>query len=192
VAPPIPTPVWCTLPAVVSQPADPRAQRVARLLETLVRVKGVSFRQLERQLGASVGTAHRIFTGAISLKLSHILDILEILDVAPTLFFRIAFEDTAPQALGEAEALLAQTQKINRPTASETGLEAVPDENFLRLVEVALKRFGVIPAKHQKASQGPPKAGAKATPKDASQSPRPTRRQRGAGKPHRAKRPGRV
>jgi transcriptional regulator with XRE-family HTH domain len=176
---------------VVSQPPDPRAQRVARLLETLVRVKGVSFRQLERQLGASVGTARRIFTGAISLKLSHILDILEILEVPPTLFFRIAFEDTAPQVLGEAEALLAQAQKITLPKL-ETGLEAVPDENFLRLVEVALERFGVIPAKHEKESQGPPKAGAKASPKAPPERPRPTRRQRGAGKPHRAKRLGRV
>jgi transcriptional regulator with XRE-family HTH domain len=176
---------------VVSQPPDPRAQRVARLLETLVRVKGVSLRQLERQLGASVGTARRIFTGAISLKLSHILDILAILDVPPALFFRIAFEDTAPQALGEAETLLAQAQKITLP---KTELEAVPDENFLRLVEVALERFGVIPAKpHKEESQGPPpKAGAKAIPKAAPERPGPARRQREARKPHRARRPGRV
>jgi transcriptional regulator with XRE-family HTH domain len=173
---------------VVSQPPDPRVQRVARLLETLVRVKGVSFRHLERQLGASVGTARRIFTGAIAFKLSHIFDILAVLDVPPSLFFRMAFEDAAPpQALDEAEVLLAKAQKITQPPLSlGTDLEPVPDESFLRLVEVALQQLGVIPAKPQKEKrQAPANTRSKAT----AHRPQPTRRQTGADKKSRAKRP---
>jgi transcriptional regulator with XRE-family HTH domain len=177
--------------AVVPQPPDPRVQRVARLLETLVRVKGISLRHLERQLGASVGTARRIFTGAISFKLSHILDILEIVDIPPALFFRIAFEDSDPQALDEAQVLLAKAQKITLPKAKlETDPEPVLDEKFLRLVEVALERFGVIPAKPSEEHQDPPKASAKATQKDDPHPPRAPRRRRGVGKQHRVERPG--
>jgi transcriptional regulator with XRE-family HTH domain len=150
---PLPTSFqWCTLPAVVAQPPDPRAQRVARLLETLVRVQGISLRNLERQLGVSMGTARRIFNGVIALKLSHILDILEILDIPPATFFRIAFEDTDPQVSGEAEELLLQAQRITRPTAQRK-IDAVPDENFLRLVEVSLQRLGVIPSAPQRAKK---------------------------------------
>ena len=132
---------WCTLPAVTAQPPDPRAQRVARLLETLVRVQGISLRNLERQLGASVGTARRIFNGVITLKLSHILDILEVLDIPPATFFRIAFEDTDAQVLGESQTLLIQAQSIR----AQRETQPVPDASFLRLVEASLQQLGVIP-----------------------------------------------
>jgi transcriptional regulator with XRE-family HTH domain len=130
---------------VVAQPPDPRTQRVARLLETLVRVQGISLRHLERQLGVSMGTVRRIFNGVIALKLSHILDILEILDIPPAIFFRIAFEDTDPQISSEAQELLLQAQRITRPT-TQRKIEPVPDESFLRLVEVSLQKLGVIPS----------------------------------------------
>jgi hypothetical protein len=92
-----------------------------------------------------MGTARRIFNGVIALKLSHILDILEILDIPPATFFRIAFEDTDPQVSGEAQELLLQAQRITRPPAKRA-TETLPDETFLRLVEVSLQQLGVIPS----------------------------------------------
>jgi transcriptional regulator with XRE-family HTH domain len=169
---------WYTL-AVPSQPPDLRVQPIAQLLETLVRIKGFSLRELERRLGVSVGTARRIFSGAIAFKLSHILDILAILEVPPALFFRIAFEDLNPQALDEAEVLLAKAQKINLPPAKVgTGPEPVVDEQFIGLVEVALKRFGIIPVTpHKEESPRPPKKSAKAT-QNQQGNPRPPRTRR--------------
>jgi transcriptional regulator with XRE-family HTH domain len=134
--------------AVASPSPDPRVQKLAEMLETAVRAKHFSLRELERRLGVSSGTARRLFDGVIELKLRHVLDILEILDIEPALFFRIAYETTNRSNLEDAARLLETARKVALPAVElEIDDKPVPDEKLVLLVEAALERLGVTPAK---------------------------------------------
>ncbi|MGH9362346.1 MAG: helix-turn-helix domain-containing protein, partial [Thermoanaerobaculia bacterium] len=65
--------------------------RVKDLLKTVVRVAGMSHREMERKLGQSPGYLSRLFAGAIELKLRHIIEILSLIDVEPAEFFQLAY-----------------------------------------------------------------------------------------------------
>ncbi len=85
-------------------------QEVARLRETLaalIDLSGLSRRQIERCLAeqdAGVDLT-RLLSGRFALKLYHLLDILEVLQVHPLEFFRMVF--SAPEKRSPLMARLA-------------------------------------------------------------------------------------
>ena len=69
-----------------TKPEETGAADVAQLLEVLraaIQLRKVSSRQIEREMGLSIGFLTRILTGQVSLRVSHVLQICAILDVAP-------------------------------------------------------------------------------------------------------------
>jgi transcriptional regulator with XRE-family HTH domain len=100
----------------MADPAEltPEVARILSLLELLVAAKKVSVREVERRLKVSNGMLGRLFSGKISLKLQHILDLLEILEVTSKTFFRVAYslDDTGSM---KAEELLRQVQSLAFP-----------------------------------------------------------------------------
>src|SRR5438270_2384546 len=75
----------------MADPAEltPETARIPALLEVRIASRKIRIRELERRLKVSNGTCARLFSGKISLKFQHILDILAILDVTPRAFFRV-------------------------------------------------------------------------------------------------------
>ncbi len=65
--------------------------RIRELLRTVVRVAGVSNREMERQLGQSPGYLSRLFAGTIEIKLRHVLEILRLVKVEPAEFFHLVY-----------------------------------------------------------------------------------------------------
>src|ERR1700730_15117159 len=83
--------------------AREEARRYAQLLRQVVELSGVSERAVERRLALGGGTLSRIFGGRIELKLSHLLAILEVVDIKPERFFQLAavvLEGAAEESLG--------------------------------------------------------------------------------------------
>lgn len=72
---------------------DDEIRRAARLLESLIQVTGESQEELERQLEASPGYLSRLLAGRVELKLRHILAILRVLEIEPSLFFQTLYSD---------------------------------------------------------------------------------------------------
>jgi transcriptional regulator with XRE-family HTH domain len=70
---------------------DAEVARISELLKTAIRMAGVSNREIERRLGLSGGYLSRLFSGGIELKVKHILDISEVIDLDAGEFFQIVF-----------------------------------------------------------------------------------------------------
>ena len=75
---------------------DDEVRRAAKLLDVLIQATGVSPEELERRLEASPGYLGRLLSGAVELKLRHILAILRILEIDPTLFFQTLYPESGP------------------------------------------------------------------------------------------------
>jgi transcriptional regulator with XRE-family HTH domain len=142
----------------MADPAEltPEVSRILSLLEVLIAARKVSIREMERRLKVSNGTLARLFSGKISLKFQHILDLLEILEVAPKAFFRVAYSLDDPGTM-KAEELLRQVQNLAFPDPPMPAV--LTRDDIQKMIEDALA-----------ARQDPPKAKA--------QAPRPRRKPR--------------
>ncbi|HEV2852485.1 MAG TPA: helix-turn-helix transcriptional regulator [Thermoanaerobaculia bacterium] len=61
----------------------PEIKHVLETLRTAIKVLGYSVRDIEKQLGYSQGYLSRVFSGAIELKVEHVVDIALALKMAP-------------------------------------------------------------------------------------------------------------
>jgi transcriptional regulator with XRE-family HTH domain len=121
----------------MADPAEltPEVSRILSLLEVLIAARKVSIREMERRLKVSNGTLARLFSGKISLKFQHILDLLEILEVAPKAFFRVAYSLDDPGTM-KAEELLRQVQTLAFPDPPVPA--ALTREDIQKMIEDAL------------------------------------------------------
>ncbi len=74
-----------------SDASDAEVARIAELLKMAIRMSGASNREIERRLGLSGGYLSRLFAGGIELKVKHILDISDVIQLDPGEFLQIAF-----------------------------------------------------------------------------------------------------
>lgn len=104
-------------------------QRLIQMLRVAMRILDVSNRDVEKQLGLSYGYLSRLFSGAIELKVEHILQILEVLGLTPAEFFQLAYpRRTAPpsEAAARMRTILDGFGPIapeERPPAGEVSSE---------------------------------------------------------------------
>jgi len=121
-------------------------RRSAKMLESVVRMYGLSARQLEEKLSYGAGTVNRLFSGKIELKLRHILLILEVIGIPPSQFFREVFpEDDRPRSEPEmASRLLDLLERHAPPRRSiQPAPPSVSDEDLDRRILDALNRLGI-------------------------------------------------
>lgn len=126
---------------------DDEIRRVARLLETLVKVEKVPVRELEQRLELGGGTLNRVFNGKIELKLRHILLVLEALEIRPLAFFDQAFRARDGEEDERAAWLLDAVERLRRPTPPEPGPGTVPlsERAVRRIVIDVLHEVGLTP-----------------------------------------------
>lgn len=123
-------------------------RRCAKMLESVVRMDGLSARQLEEKLNYGAGTVNRLFSGKIELKLRHILLILEVIGIPPSQFFREVFpEDERPRSEPEMASrlldLLERHAAPRRPPARPAATSGLSDAELDRRILEALERLGV-------------------------------------------------
>jgi transcriptional regulator with XRE-family HTH domain len=81
---------------------DEHVARLNSVLRSAIRLSEYSNRDIERKLGFSGGYLSRLFGGQIDIKMSHILNVLEIIGLYPSEFFQMAF----PPQEGEPSPLM--------------------------------------------------------------------------------------
>jgi transcriptional regulator with XRE-family HTH domain len=78
--------------------------RILDLLRTLIRILGLSNREIERRAGFSPSYLSRLFGNYLELKYEHVLEIGRALGITPREFFELAYPDSAE----------AQTESMTR------------------------------------------------------------------------------
>ncbi|MFL6198632.1 MAG: hypothetical protein ACJ76J_05625 [Thermoanaerobaculia bacterium] len=77
--------------ALIDSNIDSETRRLAELLDRVVRLSKRSRRSLEADLGLGSSGLSKILKGTIRLQVSHVLSVLEALQVDPYDFFRVAY-----------------------------------------------------------------------------------------------------
>ena len=75
---------------------DAKTEQLARVLKLLIRFSKVQNQEIEKKLGFSGGYMSRLLSGRIDIKISHILEIADILHMHPQEIFSIAFSQAGP------------------------------------------------------------------------------------------------
>jgi transcriptional regulator with XRE-family HTH domain len=66
-------------------------KRLLNVLKTAMKILDLTNRDLEKKLGLSYGYLSRLFSGAIELKVEHVLDLCGALGLRPAELFHIAY-----------------------------------------------------------------------------------------------------
>jgi hypothetical protein len=116
-------------------------QRVARLLESVVKLSRVPVREVERRAQYGAGTLSRLFSGRIELKLRHIWEVLDAVGMEPENFFQIVFRrDQEDSGTLAAQILAALRTHGYRPDQTSL-VETITDEELERRIEAAVERI---------------------------------------------------
>lgn len=118
-------------------------QRLLQVLRVAMRILDVSNRDIEKALGLSYGYLSRLFSGAIELKVEHILQILEVLGLTPAEFFQLAY----PRKAAPSESALRMRAILDgfgpiapeeRPPAPELSSEEI-EKTVSRVLQKMLR-----------------------------------------------------
>jgi transcriptional regulator with XRE-family HTH domain len=133
--------------------------RVAAILQSAIRLSKLTYRDIERELGWSVGTVTRLMRGGLEFKLKHMLSILGVLQFSPGRLFTVAYPFERGNSPGEdrlqtlLEAMYAQPAQPARPAAEQP---AVTQDKIDQMVLSALRnllRAGIENAPNKQSDQ---------------------------------------
>jgi transcriptional regulator with XRE-family HTH domain len=118
---------------------DADVERYLSALRQLIERSGRSFREVERRLGWPIGRLSRLLSGATSLKVGSVLDLLRGLGVEPLVFYQLVHGKEPAGWLEERLADGPQTQPavVLPPAMTEGELERRLEE----AVRIALARL---------------------------------------------------
>lgn len=112
----------------------PEIKHVVDTLKTAIKVLGYTARDIEKELGYSYGYLSRVFSGAIELKVEHVVDIAKALEMAPEEILAFVYphlkDPPSPAAWelwqrvgGKAPTGTFRIREMSEPEASEEKLE---------------------------------------------------------------------
>lgn len=120
--------------------------RILDLLRTLIRILGLSNREIERRAGFSPSYLSRLFGNYLELKYEHILEISRALGITPREFFELAYPDNveAPtESMKRIRNVLQNMQPLPRPveTPPKPAAGLTADEVERRIQEALRQVF---------------------------------------------------
>lgn len=125
----------------VEDRVDPEVRRVAELLAMVVRMSGRSRRSIEEDLGLGSSGLSKILNGTVRLQMSHILSILQAVEVDPGEFFQVAY----PRRRAPRKSGLMKEIRLLMKEETEPGPEELDDlaelEDFDERVRLVMLRL---------------------------------------------------
>jgi transcriptional regulator with XRE-family HTH domain len=112
--------------------------RILVLLDSLIRVRKLSIRDVERRLGMSMGTLRRVLLGETELKYRHVSDVLGVLEIPERSFFRLVFENDDPDS--NLDRVVATAQRMTAEPAETT--VTLTKAELEALIESTVRRLG--------------------------------------------------
>ena len=131
----------------VEDRVDPEVRRVAELLSMVVRMSGRSRRSIEEELGLGSSGLSKILNGTVRLQMSHILSILQAVEVDPGEFFQVAYPRRwarRKRGLMKQVRLLMNEEPVPEPEETDDldGLEEELEDFDERVRLVMLRLLG--------------------------------------------------
>ena len=124
--------------------------RITSMLQSAIRLSNLTYRDVERELGWSVGTITRLMRGGLEFKLKHLLSILRVIHFSPARLFAVAYpfargdnpaEDRLQRLL---ENMHGEPESWERPAAAANQLrprQPVTQEDVDSMVMVSLRKL---------------------------------------------------
>jgi len=117
-------------------------QRILDLLRMLIRISGLSNREVERRLKLSPSYLSRLFGGYLEVKLEHLLGISRALGLKPSEFFAFAYPEgpLEPSEAYQRIRNVLQTLQPIRPEPAPKPEPAITAEEVERRIQDALRQ----------------------------------------------------
>jgi transcriptional regulator with XRE-family HTH domain len=116
--------------------------RILDLLRTLIRILGLSNREIERRAGFSPSYLSRLFGNYLELKYEHVLEISRALGITPREFFELAYPDsgeTPTESMKRVRQVL-QNMQPSRPVEPPKPVPGLSAEEVERRIQEALRQ----------------------------------------------------
>ncbi|HEX6900603.1 MAG TPA: helix-turn-helix transcriptional regulator [Thermoanaerobaculia bacterium] len=84
---------------------EPEIERLLQLVKTVMRMLGVTNRELARRLGINPSHLSRILNGQLELKVEHLLNMSAAMGLQPDEFFRLAYPTRTEPPTESAQVL---------------------------------------------------------------------------------------
>jgi transcriptional regulator with XRE-family HTH domain len=117
--------------------------RILDLLRTLIRILGLSNREIERRVGFSPSYLSRLFGNYLELKYEHVLEISRALGITPREFFELAYPDNAEAPTESMKRIRTVLQNMQPSRPVEAPLKSAPGlsaEEVERRIQEALRQ----------------------------------------------------
>jgi transcriptional regulator with XRE-family HTH domain len=135
------------VPKVASDQQE--VERVLQLLKGVLRMLGITSREVERRLGVAPSYLSRVFTGAVEFKLEHIIAVCRVIGLHPAEFFNLAFAELPQPPSAAARELWGTLKEFKLPERVTGAAPAAPApqqqqisvEELDERIQIALQRF---------------------------------------------------
>ncbi len=124
--------------------------RITAMLQSAIRLSNLTYRDVERELGWSVGTITRLMRGGLEFKLKHLLSILRVIHFSPARLFVVAYpftrgdspaEDRLMRLLENMHGEPETWEKAAAPSAPARPKQTVTQEDVDSMVMVSLRKL---------------------------------------------------
>ena len=132
------------VPKVVSDQKE--VERVLQLLKGVLRMLGITSREVERRLGVAPSYLSRVFTGAVEFKLEHVIAVCRVIGLHPAEFFSLAYSELPDPPTDAARELWGTLKDFKLPSRvaaspSEPSRQTISGEELDERIQAALQRF---------------------------------------------------
>jgi hypothetical protein len=125
--------------------------RITAMLQSAIRLSNLTYRDVERELGWSVGTITRLMRGGLEFKLKHLLSILRVIHFSPARLFAVAYPFTKGDNPAEdrlqrlLENMHGEPESWEKPLAAAAApprpKQVVTQEDVDSMVMVSLRKL---------------------------------------------------
>lgn len=127
---------------------EPEIERLLQLVKTVMRMLGVTNRELSRRLGINPSHLSRILNGQLELKVEHLLKMSAAMGLQPDEFFRLAYPTRTEPPTESAQVLRgllpegrAALGPPAQPASAAPGVGITEEEIERRIQESVRKMF---------------------------------------------------
>lgn len=127
---------------------EPEIERLLQLVKMVMRMLGVTNRELSRRLGINPSHLSRILNGQLELKVEHLLKISAAVGLQPDEFFRLAYPTRTEPPTESAQVLRgllpegrAAIAPPPAPPASEAPALGISEEEINRRIEESVRKM---------------------------------------------------
>ncbi len=125
---------------------EPEIERLLQLVKTVMRMLGVTNRELARRLGINPSHLSRILNGQLELKVEHLLNMSAAMGLQPDEFFRLAYPTRTEPPTESAQVLrglLPEGAALAPPSppAPSAKIGGITEEEIDRRIQESVRKL---------------------------------------------------